>query len=273
MKCLQCGKELTNGQKKFCSSSCAAVYNNAHRTKTTKGKTKIFKCVECGCEFEGSIHLNPVIAKCNKCNPKIHKYNDIKSHINSHIVDIRRWMEEDTPIQQIAINLGVECQTMTRYIKSIDPNYRGAHNKKQLSIKQIELMNKLVGQKQSISTIAKQLQVSYWTALKLIKVYFPNYTEEKHEVIKHSSIGKIPLKTILERGSSISNTKIREKLIEEGYKEAKCECCGRSEWMGYPMPLELHHKDFNHWNTNFDNFQILCPNCHALIHKLYKKPG
>ena len=34
--CLQCGNELTGYQKKFCSSSCAATYNNLRRKPRTK---------------------------------------------------------------------------------------------------------------------------------------------------------------------------------------------------------------------------------------------
>lgn len=59
---------------------------------------------------------------------------------------------------------------------------------------------------------------------------------------------------------------LRKILIRDGYKEEKCECCGLSEWMGKKIPLELHHKDFNHYNNNLDNLQILCSNCHMQAH-------
>ena len=49
------------------------------------------------------------------------------------------------------------------------------------------------------------------------------------------------------------NSAKRKRLIEDGLKEAKCERCGLSEWMGLPIPLELHHIDFNHYNNNLDN--------------------
>ena len=52
---------------------------------------------------------------------------------------------------------------------------------------------------------------------------------------------------------NVSNSLKRKRLIEEGLKEEKCECCGLSEWMDRPIPLELHHKDFNHYNNNLDN--------------------
>ena len=56
---------------------------------------------------------------------------------------------------------------------------------------------------------------------------------------------------------------MKQKLIRDGIKEAKCEICGLANWMGQPIPLELHHKDGNHYNNDFDNLAILCPNCHA----------
>lgn len=34
--------------------------------------------------------------------------------------------------------------------------------------------------------------------------------------------------------------------------------------MGVYLPLELHHKDCNHFNNTLDNLQILCPNCHSI---------
>ena len=53
--------------------------------------------------------------------------------------------------------------------------------------------------------------------------------------------------------SSTANSAKRKRLIEDGIKEAKCERCGNSEWMGMPIPLELHHIDFNHYNNSLDN--------------------
>lgn len=61
-------------------------------------------------------------------------------------------------------------------------------------------------------------------------------------------------------GKYISSHILKLKLI----KEHKCERCGCSEWIGQPIPLELHHKDGDHYNNSLDNLEILCPNCHAL---------
>ncbi len=71
----------------------------------------------------------------------------------------------------------------------------------------------------------------------------------------------------IENGLSIGNSTLRDRLIQDKLKEYKCEVCGANEWFGKPIPLELHHKDFNHHNSKLENLQILCPNCHAYIHK------
>lgn len=61
----------------------------------------------------------------------------------------------------------------------------------------------------------------------------------------------------------INSHKLRLKLIEDGIKEYKCECCNLSEWLGEKIPLELHHMDGNKSNNKLNNLQILCPNCHS----------
>jgi Zn finger protein HypA/HybF involved in hydrogenase expression len=61
----------------------------------------------------------------------------------------------------------------------------------------------------------------------------------------------------------IKSNSLKKKLIEEGYKEHKCEECMLIEWNGESIPIELHHIDGDKFNNNFYNLQILCPNCHA----------
>jgi len=56
--------------------------------------------------------------------------------------------------------------------------------------------------------------------------------------------------------------KLRERIIYEQY--CKCNKCGLGEWLGVKIPLELEHKDGNHFNNERNNLEMLCPNCHAL---------
>lgn len=66
------------------------------------------------------------------------------------------------------------------------------------------------------------------------------------------------------KGDYVSSHKLKEKLIRDGIKKHQCELCHLEEWQGRKIPLELHHKDGCHYNNDFDNLQILCPNCHAI---------
>ena len=72
------------------------------------------------------------------------------------------------------------------------------------------------------------------------------------------------LEEYLEKSEDIQSNKVRQKLLKEGYKNHQCENCGLTEWLGQPIPLELHHKDGNRNNNTLDNYEMLCPNCHAL---------
>ena len=67
----------------------------------------------------------------------------------------------------------------------------------------------------------------------------------------------------LNKSIDIQSNKVRKKLLQEGYKEHHCERCGLTEWLGQPIPLELHHIDGDKNNNTLENFQLLCPNCHA----------
>jgi Zn finger protein HypA/HybF involved in hydrogenase expression len=47
-------------------------------------------------------------------------------------------------------------------------------------------------------------------------------------------------------------------------QECKCNNCGNGKWQGEDIPLELEHKDGDHFNNDRNNLELLCPNCHAL---------
>ena len=66
------------------------------------------------------------------------------------------------------------------------------------------------------------------------------------------------------QSSCIKSHILKQKLIRDGLKKEECEICHSFIWQGKELPLELHHKDGNHYNNDLSNLQILCPNCHAI---------
>lgn len=112
--------------------------------------------------------------------------------------------------------------------------------------------------------VSRTLGIKYDTLKKYLKILNIDYKcNQSRKGIPRPSEQK-PIEVILNGNSS--NARKREVLISRGIKEAKCECCGLSEWLGKSIPLELHHKDFNHYNNSLDNLQVLCANCHMQAH-------
>lgn len=58
-----------------------------------------------------------------------------------------------------------------------------------------------------------------------------------------------------------SKTAIRKRLLKR--HGTMCQSCNNTEWLGHPIPVEVHHLDGNPRNNSESNLQLLCPNCHS----------
>ena len=81
---------------------------------------------------------------------------------------------------------------------------------------------------------------------------------------KSHSYNTRPLEAILVHAKLENTWRLKKRLLSEGKKEHRCEKCLKDEWLGKPIPLELHHIDGNRKNNTLENIELLCPNCHAL---------
>jgi Zn finger protein HypA/HybF involved in hydrogenase expression len=68
-----------------------------------------------------------------------------------------------------------------------------------------------------------------------------------------------------------ASSHVKNRLINNGLKEYKCERCDISEWLGGRLVIELHHINGDPTDNRLENLQMLCPNCHSQTHNYCKK--
>ena len=121
-----------------------------------------------------------------------------------------------------------------------------------------------VKQGQSKAFIAKELHCKPETLNRYLAIMGIKYDgNQSGKGISKPRSDKMNLVEYLENSKDVQTNKVRIRLLEEGYKEHRCECCGLTTWLDKPIPLELHHKNGDKTNNTLENFVLLCPNCHA----------
>jgi hypothetical protein len=73
----------------------------------------------------------------------------------------------------------------------------------------------------------------------------------------------MPLDELLVQGVKRGRFNLKNRLLDAGLKQNRCELCGISEWRGRPLNLQLHHVNGDGADNRLANLQLLCPNCHA----------
>ena len=123
---------------------------------------------------------------------------------------------------------------------------------------------KWVNENKSKAFISKQLKCKQETLNNYLIKMGINYDGNQSGKGMTKTKNKLSFQEYLDTSIDIQSNKVRIKLLEEGIKPHKCENCGLEEWMGQPIPLELHHVDGDKTHNELSNYQLLCPNCHAL---------
>lgn len=66
------------------------------------------------------------------------------------------------------------------------------------------------------------------------------------------------------KGSPVTGEYLRKYLISHFHIKEACSVCEATQWLGQPIPLEVHHIDGDSNNNELSNLSFICPNCHAL---------
>jgi hypothetical protein len=72
-----------------------------------------------------------------------------------------------------------------------------------------------------------------------------------------------PIEELLVKGRRPNRRHLKQRLIEEGVKENRCEICGITHWMGKPVSMQLHHKNGDGSDNRLPNLELLCGTCHS----------
>jgi hypothetical protein len=98
-----------------------------------------------------------------------------------------------------------------------------------------------------------------------LKIDSSHFTGQGH--LKGKTHNYVPPKSLDEvlvnNNFTYNSNHLRQRLIKEGLKEHRCECCKNTEWLGQLIPLELEHVNGVHSDNRIGNLKLLCPNCHA----------
>ena len=85
----------------------------------------------------------------------------------------------------------------------------------------------------------------------------------KNKIPKNKKSAEEILKILPENSYRAKPRQLKRAMLSKGI-ELKCNVCGRTEWLGKPMPLEIDHINSNYLDNRLENLQFICPNCHTV---------
>lgn len=117
---------------------------------------------------------------------------------------------------------------------------------------------------QSMSKAASTLGL-HFNSFKKRAIELNCYTPNQAGIGIRKNMPKIPLSEIIfdNLHPSYQTYKLKQRLLEEGIKENRCQICNISEWNGQSINMELHHVDGDRTNHLLENLEMICPNCHS----------
>ena len=139
--------------------------------------------------------------------------------------------------------------------------------------KKLSITKKMIedaqSQTKSNSAAARWLGVNYLTFRKYAKIYDlweNNLNPHGFGIKKGYGKYRKPLDEILakkDRKNKLSKVYLKNRLINEGWGEEECTCCGYNEVVlgKDKVYLRLDFVDGDNTNYEMSNLRLLCPNC------------
>ncbi len=134
-------------------------------------------------------------------------------------------------------------------------------------------LQKLVDECYSFTEILqKQGKAVSGAAVKVLKNTLDAYDIDyslltiKNNQKKKSNPRYVPIEEILVENCPYPRKFVKQRLLESGLKENKCECEGcisSNIWNGKPLVMQLHHLNGINNDNRLANLIMLCPNCHS----------
>ena len=162
---------------------------------------------------------------------------------NEIIIKIQELRSEGKSYGDIARELLI-TKSQACYFSKIDLNERKEKLNDKLSFEEkiCELARKCENINQICKIIGKKpTNENYKKIRNILQINNIDISHFNKEICSNNTSPKKDIECYLVSGSTIAISKLRERIIKNGIKERKCEKCGRTEWEGEQIPLELHH--------------------------------
>lgn len=190
--------------------------------------------------------------------------------ISTRIVELREDYNNGMSLRELALKYCINKNSVLHYAKYADIDkiklYEKQRNEYEKLVCEVasgctnarEVL-KVLGTQATNSAIKVVEGIIERNGIKFSSILLNESLLERQTKSKHNK----SLEEIFSSNTEYNSSKLRNRLIKEGYKEPKCERCLNTHWYGQTIPLQLHHINGDHKDNRLENLQMLCPNCHA----------